>query len=60
MSYLTSLFNDNKPFIKTSLFESYSMIMTTIREVIPQLVFRCVITNLGVLHVTSLSGFMPE
>ena len=48
---LTILFNDNKPLIKTSLFESFSMIMTTIREVIPQLVFRCVLTNLGVLQI---------
>jgi hypothetical protein len=51
MSYLTSLFNDNKPFIKTSLFESFSMVMTTIREVIPQLVFRCSLTKLGVLQI---------
>jgi hypothetical protein len=27
------------------------MVMTTIREVIPQLVFRCLLTKLGVLQI---------
>ncbi|GKC28497.1 hypothetical protein Tco_1035791 [Tanacetum coccineum] len=51
--------NDNLSFKNVS-FESFSIIVTMIHEVIPQISFRCYMSNIGVLHVTTKASKKQE